>query len=133
MKPSYAQKLKDPRWQKVRLRVMEAQSWTCQCCDSEEDTLHVHHGLYEKGKEPWEANPQTLWTVCENCHELVGDLQAACHREVGFTKPSKLSGLILAIRFMRDNGFDGNFLEWACFMEWAIENDILMRYAASHK
>lgn len=63
----YAEKLKDPRWQKVRLEILSRDEWTCRFCGSKTLTLHVHHERY-KG-DPWEADPASLKTICESCHE----------------------------------------------------------------
>ena len=65
---SYSEKLKDPRWQKKRLSILERDKWKCRSCLSGESTLHVHHMFYEKGREPWEAEDHSLMTLCENCH-----------------------------------------------------------------
>jgi DNA adenine methylase len=65
---AYAEKLKDPRWQKMRLKIMERDCFECQrCCDST-STLNVHHLIYGKG-EPWEVPESWLLTLCESCHE----------------------------------------------------------------
>ena len=66
---AYVEKLKDPRWQKKRLQVLERDKWTCQCCGDTEETLHVHHYWYENDKEPWDVDERALVTLCESCHE----------------------------------------------------------------
>lgn len=66
-KTSYAEKLRDPRWQKKRLRILERDEWTCQQCYDQESTLHVHHLWYQG--EPWDAPDQALVTLCSECHE----------------------------------------------------------------
>jgi hypothetical protein len=68
-KKTYWEKLKDPRWQKKRLEVLEANEFTCQCCFDTESTLHVHHKEYFKGREPWEYEIKQLAVLCEACHE----------------------------------------------------------------
>ena len=65
---TYAEKLKDPRWQRRRLEVLSAANFTCQDCGSKDKTLHVHHKRYEKGKDPWEAKDRDLVSLCEECH-----------------------------------------------------------------
>lgn len=65
---SYAEKLKDPRWQKRRLEILERDEWTCQICKHKELTLHVHHKIYSKGN-PWDIDSDCLVTLCEDCHE----------------------------------------------------------------
>ena len=65
---NYSELLKDPRWQKKRLEIMNRDNWTCQSCFSTDITLHVHHLRYS-GK-PWEAPDICLITLCEKCHEF---------------------------------------------------------------
>ena len=65
-KETYASKLKNPKWQKLRLNVFERDKFTCILCKDDTTELHVHHTLY-KG-EPWEAPIETLKTVCKTCH-----------------------------------------------------------------
>lgn len=75
----YWQLLKDPRWQKKRLEILERDEWRCKSCyeglypNSEEnydlETLHVHHKSYEWGKDPWDYPDWNFVTLCESCHE----------------------------------------------------------------
>lgn len=67
---SYSEKLKDPRWQKKRLKVLERDNWTCQSCFDFKDTLHIHHMVYDYRKEPWEYEDHLLVTLCAECHGL---------------------------------------------------------------
>ena len=66
----YSELLKDPRWQKVRLKVLNRDDFRCQDCLEDTDTLHVHHNYYEKGKLPWEYDIKSLKTLCCYCHEM---------------------------------------------------------------
>ena len=66
---AYAEKLLDPRWQKLRLEVMNRDHWACCGCGTTTDTLSVHHCFYEYGKEPWEYSDWTLRTLCDGCHQ----------------------------------------------------------------
>jgi len=68
---SYSDKLKDPRWQRRRLKIMERDNWTCQLCESKDEQLQVHHKEYVKGMDPWEYPDDLLITLCENCHKHV--------------------------------------------------------------
>jgi len=63
----YLDKLKDPRWQKKRLKVMERDLFTCAACGDNKSTLNVHHLKY--GKDPWSVDDKYLVTLCEKCHE----------------------------------------------------------------
>jgi hypothetical protein len=67
-KPNYSEKLKDPRWQKLRLEIFERDNWTCQVCCLTTKTLAVHHSYYIAGCEPWDYPVQSLITLCEDCH-----------------------------------------------------------------
>jgi hypothetical protein len=67
----YAKKLRSPLWQKLRLKIMERDAFTCRHCRSKENTLNVHHSFYLKGKAPWEYDENTLITLCEDCHKQV--------------------------------------------------------------
>lgn len=68
--PDYLELLKDPRWQKKRLEILERDGWGCKWCGGKDKTLHVHHIFYFKDKEPWEVNNGFLVTLCEECHFL---------------------------------------------------------------
>lgn len=68
-KSEYSQKLRDPRWQKKRLEIMQRDKFTCQECLDDASTLNVHHCYYEKGKSPWEYDDGSLITLCETCHQ----------------------------------------------------------------
>lgn len=67
---TYPEKLRDPRWQKKRLEIMERDGFRCRICHSEEETLNVHHIVYRSG-DPWDAASKNLVTLCENCHGIV--------------------------------------------------------------
>ena len=68
----YFEKLKDPRWQKKRLEIMERAEFKCEWCGDEEKTLNVHHKFYRKGADPWDYPDHALTTLCEECHEEIG-------------------------------------------------------------
>jgi hypothetical protein len=70
MATSYSEKLKDPRWQKMRLEVMNRDSWTCQSCYNPGSSLNVHHLKYAISGNPWDSDPSDLITLCGNCHEI---------------------------------------------------------------
>jgi len=67
---NYSEKLKDPRWQKKRLEILERDGWKCMSCGGKEKTLHVHHIIYFSHKDPWEINNGFLITLCESCHTV---------------------------------------------------------------
>jgi HNH endonuclease len=71
-KKNYSEKLRDPRWQQVRLKILERDGFTCVWCGDKEKTLHVHHFVYKKN--PWEVGTDDLMTLCEDCHQWLEDL-----------------------------------------------------------
>jgi 5-methylcytosine-specific restriction endonuclease McrA len=75
VKKAYADKLKDPRWQRRRLQILQKSDFSCMKCDAEDQTLHVHHLIYEKGKEPWEYSDELLVPLCDQCHKEVAETQ----------------------------------------------------------
>jgi hypothetical protein len=71
MNKSYAEKLRDPRWQRKRLEILERSEFSCDACGDSESELHIHHLLYQKGKDPWDYNDQHLLALCKDCHEAI--------------------------------------------------------------
>jgi 5-methylcytosine-specific restriction endonuclease McrA len=65
---TYSEKLRDPRWQKLRLLIMQRDNFRCIFCGSETKNLQVHHILYKK-REPWDYPEWVYQTLCEDCHE----------------------------------------------------------------
>ena len=67
----YYELLKDPRWQKRRLEIMQRDNFTCQMCGNGLTSgvpLNVHHYVYHKGYLPWEYPDKDLITLCRDCH-----------------------------------------------------------------
>ena len=69
----YREKFKDPRWQKLRLKVLERDMWYCQICYDPDNTLHIHHRYYTPNTEPWDYPQESLVTLCEECHQRETD------------------------------------------------------------
>lgn len=70
---SYREKLKDPRWQRLRLKTLDRAEWCCEWCGDTAATLHVHHNFYVRGRQPWEYSAAELAVLCEHCH---GEIEA---------------------------------------------------------
>lgn len=85
----YFQKLKDPRWQKLRLEVFNRDNFTCKVCGEKEKTLNVHHLSYNG--EPWEQHIDLLITMCEDCHKYETDYLKETEKEL--------------IKMVKDSGF----------------------------
>lgn len=67
---TYAEKLQDPRWQKLRLEILNRDNWSCRYCGDTSVTLHVHHRHYF-GNNPWDTPPECLDTLCKDCHAII--------------------------------------------------------------
>ena len=80
---TYAEKLKDPRWQKKRLKIMERDHFMCVECRDSESTLNVDHKYYRKNLDPWAYPDDALQTLCENCHRAYGELRQTCIEALG--------------------------------------------------
>lgn len=91
---TYAEKLKDPRWQKKRLEILERDGWACRDCGATTRQLQVHHVRYEKG-EPWDTPSEFLLTVCEPCHLERGEIEHDLRLELA--------------RFMAAHSYDKSF------------------------
>jgi len=70
-KKSYSESLRDPRWQKKRLKVLERDNFLCSSCGDGTTELHVHHKKYIDGKKPWDYRIEMLSTLCSDCHSEI--------------------------------------------------------------
>jgi hypothetical protein len=68
---TYAEKLRNPLWQKKRLQVLNRDKWACRCCRDTSKELHVHHKKYIRGRNPWESPMDDLETLCRSCHAFI--------------------------------------------------------------
>lgn len=82
-KPTYWELLRDPRWQRKRLEIMERDDFKCRECGDGTTTLNVHHSYYAKSHKPWEYEDDSLRTLCEPCHELITGVTAELQRLIG--------------------------------------------------
>lgn len=73
MKTSYFDLLKDPRWQKKRLEVLNRAGWECEYCGEKKDTFHVHHRYYVAHRLPWDYPDFCFQALCKACHEDLKD------------------------------------------------------------
>jgi hypothetical protein len=69
-KKSYSEKLRDPRWQKKRLEILERDGWMCTMCNDKERELHIHHLNYTK-ENPHDELSENLISVCADCHFVI--------------------------------------------------------------
>lgn len=67
-KEEYRELLKDGRWQRKRLEIMQRDDFKCTKCGTTSD-LNVHHLRYIPGRSPWEYEDEDLITLCGTCHK----------------------------------------------------------------
>ena len=133
--PTYFEKLKDPRWQKKRLAILERDNWSCQQCGANESTLHIHHRVYRRGKEPWEIEDRLLVTLCESCHEVEkeqwneygSDLIQMLKENFFGADISVIAGGFLNISMTRPSEVQASIIAWALQNE-EVMNDLDKRY-----
>jgi len=71
----YYEKLRDPRWQRKRLEIMQRDNFCCTSCGSSTGTLNVHHTVsYRKNTDPWDYEDDELTTFCEECHGKISEM-----------------------------------------------------------
>jgi len=64
MKVTYAEKLKDPRWQKKRLEIMERDEWTCQWCVDSESPLNSNWRVLIQAIQNYLSKYSTIHHYC---------------------------------------------------------------------
>lgn len=97
---TYSEKLKDPRWQKKRLEIMERDIWACRLCGDTETELHVHHENYNG--EPWESD--NLITLCKYCHFLIEELRISYKDVIKLNKNNTNTDEQLYLILYKSNG-----------------------------
>lgn len=139
---TYLEKLKDPRWQKKRLEIMERDRWRCLDCNEEDKTLHVHHHHYFKG-DPWDTPNSLLSTLCEECHEtrqpLEEDLKTMLGQIMARADLNELHGLINSgVWFLEEKqrqpvfhpaqeAIRGKWSKLLCFKVWGLSMDQIIK------
>lgn len=100
----YSEKFKDPRWQKVRLKIFERDDFTCQNCGAKGKTLSVHHKYYEYGMDPWDYPERSLVTLCPECHKSADLLRKSLRRELACSGKEDLIFGILGGYKLKEEG-----------------------------
>lgn len=91
---AYREPLRDPRWQRLRLEVMQRDNFACVLCEATDKTLNVHHSYYAKGRKPWEYESESLRTLCEDCHARVSQYMDELKRIAGALDDGLLKTLL---------------------------------------
>lgn len=84
----YAQQIKSPKWQRLRLEVMDANGFQCQVCGEDNKELNVHHPYYLRGALIWEYPAKDLQCLCYDCHAEFHGLHKAEVRDKPYTGPT---------------------------------------------
>jgi hypothetical protein len=128
---TYSKKLKDPRWQKKRLEILNRDDFTCtRCCDSE-NPLSVHHLRYFPNVEPWDVPDKDLITLCESCHDYEYQYMPDAEREV--VTSLKCNGFLAMDIQQIASGFNSLHLSYppevmASIIEYILSNYDLMKH-----
>lgn len=91
----YGRLLKNPKWQRKRLEILNRDDFTCKLCGDKETELHIHHIEYSFGANPWEYENDKLITYCKHCHAIVEDLKGS---------PEEMA-VSVKKRYLQDRGF----------------------------
>lgn len=99
--PTYSEQLRDPRWQRKRLELLEAAGWMCNQCFSGEKELHVHHYWYEPRTAPWDYPDDCYGVLCDPCHKDWHTAKLHCDKSLAglsITQLTQVSGLIAGLK-----------------------------------
>jgi len=90
----YSELLKDPRWQKKRLQVMERDDFSCQKCFDKDNMLVIHHLFYLRSEyhNPWDYPGFALVTLCQDCHNEEHEAEQF-NKGIDFVKELKIFGI----------------------------------------
>lgn len=117
MTSAYFQLLKDPRWQKKRLEIMERDGFKCAECGNSEIELQIHHNIYVKDADPWDLEDEYLTCLCKDCHEKATHFAKFMSKVVRATSRSKVSRNSLTSYFT-----DGKYKSWDLFFKDVLGN-----------
>lgn len=100
---SYSEKLKDPRWQKKRLEMLESSGFRCESCGDTEEELHVHHVYYKKDAMPWDYTDDAYMVLCTKCHNKWHNLKTALDHmfcKMGTDQLHEVVGIVTLLKMM---------------------------------
>jgi 5-methylcytosine-specific restriction endonuclease McrA len=65
---TYSEKLRNPKWQRKRLEILNRDGFKCLFCGADDKNLQVHHLLYQR-RDPWDYPDYLYQTLCDGCHQ----------------------------------------------------------------
>lgn len=71
----YSKKLRDPKWQRKRLEILQRDGFSCRDCGRGDMELHIEHAYYVNGLNPWDYEDRCLRSLCSDCHKRVESLK----------------------------------------------------------
>jgi ribosomal protein S27E len=92
------ERLKDPRWQRRRLEILQSANFKCEVCGAQDETLHVHHGCYIRGREPWDYESAFLHVLCEGCHSRCEAVLAHINKGIGLLPPDTYGLMLIKVK-----------------------------------
>lgn len=128
----YYEKLKDPRWQRKRLKIMERDGFECDCCGDGENTLNVHHWYYLPDTEPWEYPDDALVTLCRECHEMYEEVKPKWLRLMRFGIPWRV-GRIADLWEMIDKKACGCDVVFAILRLLSHKQQLISKFSFDYK
>ena len=116
---TYSEKLKDPRWQRKRLQVLNAADFCCQICGQNEEELHVHHNLYRRGAEPWDYEDYELRALCKSCHKHEEETRETFLSRLGvITTNYPLWDILNSLEIIEERGDSLKIFDWILCAEY---------------
>ena len=112
-KTTYSEKLRDPRWQRRRLEVLNRAGFCCQLCYDSETELHVHHNLYRRKTDPWDYPDHELRVLCKPCHQSEEQSREDLLSILGVIPPEyPLAQILGAVKEIIRRGEEWDFHKW---------------------
>lgn len=118
---TYSEKLKDPRWQKKRLEILQRDEFACVRCGNSKLTLHVHHKSYIPDQDPWDYEDDNYETLCFVCHDVEHQTPEQKEQYKQWFKDYMLQVL--------ERAFDSSRLE-SSFLPYGLFTDAVMELCA---
>jgi hypothetical protein len=96
-KPTYSDKLKDPRWVDRRKSYLSKNGYWCRSCKQADVLLNVHHLAYDGKREPWEYHDHELTAFCKSCHERWHKIHQSFRYDVAAHMPVMALQMIVGV------------------------------------
>lgn len=133
---TYADKLRDPRWEQCRSQFVRRHGNKCSSCNRKGIEVQVHHKVYRRGVEPWDHPETDLILLCRGCHQDWHDLLQEFRSKVIGTIPVSVARVIiralnLLLHFNRPASVGYALAQLAC--EEATVTHLSARYQAEDR